>query len=153
MAITRYTLRNPSLSPWRDLEDVSSRLARFFEDSPLSTGTNGGNWIPAVNVEETNDELLLTAELPGLTEEDISIELENNVLCVSGEKREERTEGDEERRYHLWERRYGSFQRTFTLPRTVKADDIRAHFDKGILRVTMPKVAEAKGRKIEIAKA
>jgi HSP20 family protein len=153
MAITRYTLRNPSLSPWRDLEDVSSRLARFFEDSPLSTGTNGGNWMPAVNVEETNDELLLTAELPGLTEEDISIELENNVLCISGEKREERTEGDEERRYHLWERRYGSFQRTFTLPRTVKADDIRAHFDKGILKVTMPKVAEAKGRKIEIAKA
>lgn len=150
MAITRYTLRNPSLSTWRDLEEVSNRLARFFEESPLSTGTNGGNWIPSVNVEETKDELVLTAELPGLTEDNVSIELENNVLCISGEKAEERTEGDEERRYHLWERRYGSFQRSFTLPRTVKADDIRARFEHGILRISMPKVPEAKGRKITI---
>ena len=74
------------------------------------------------------------------------------VLTIGGEKSEERTEGDEERKYHLWERRYGSFQRSFTLPRTVKADDIRAHFDHGILRVMLPKVPEAKGRKIEIQK-
>ena len=153
MAITRYTVRNPALSPWRDLEDVSNRLAAFFEDSPLSTGTNGGRWIPAVNVEETADALLLSAELPGLSEDEVSIELENNVLSISGQKAEERTEGDEERRYHLWERRYGSFQRSFTLPRTVKGDDIRAHFEHGILRITMPKVPEAKGRKIEIQKA
>ncbi|MEJ2203953.1 MAG: Hsp20/alpha crystallin family protein [Gemmatimonadota bacterium] len=150
MAITRYTLRNPGLSTWRDLEEVSDRLARFFDESPLSTGTNGGTWVPSVNVEETTDELVLTAELPGLTEDNVSIELENNVLCISGEKNEERTEGDEERRYHLWERRYGSFQRTFTLPRTVKAEDIQARFDKGVLRITMPKLAEAKGRKIAI---
>jgi len=150
MAITRYALRNPSLSPWRDLEEVSNRLARFFEDTPLATGTNGGTWMPSVNVEETKDELVLTAELPGLTEENVSIELENNVLSISGEKTEERTEGDEERRYHLWERRYGSFQRSFTLPRTVKAEDIRARFDKGVLRITLPKLPEAKGRKIQI---
>jgi HSP20 family protein len=150
MAITRYALRNPSLSPWQDLEDVSNRLARFFEESPLATGTDGGSWVPSVNVEETKDELVLTAELPGLNEDNVSIELENNVLCISGEKTEARTEGHEERRYHLWERRYGSFQRSFTLPGTVKADDIRARFDKGVLRITMPKVPEAKGRKIEI---
>jgi HSP20 family protein len=150
MPITRYALRNPSLSPWRDLEEVSNRLARFFEESPLSTGTNGGNWVPSVNVEETKDELVLTAELPGLTEDNVSIEIENNVLCISGEKTEERTEGDEERRYHLWERRYGSFQRSFTLPRTVKAEDIQARFEHGILRISMPKVPEAKGRRITI---
>ena len=153
MAITRYTLRHPGLSPWRDLEDVSNRLARLFDESALSTGTNGGTWIPAVNVEETQDGLLLSAELPGLAEENVSIELENNVLTLSGEKGEERTEGDEERRYHLWERRYGQFQRSFTLPRTVKADDIRAGFDKGVLRIHMPKVAEAKTRKIAIDRA
>lgn len=153
MAITRYTLRNPGLSPWRDLEEVSNRLARMFDESPLSTGTNGGTWVPAVNVEETKDEMILSAELPGMTEENISIELENNVLSISGEKNEERTEGDEERRYHLWERRYGAFQRSFTLPRTVKGEDIRASFDKGVLRIHMPKVAEAKTRKIAIAKA
>ncbi|MGD8322491.1 MAG: Hsp20/alpha crystallin family protein [Gemmatimonadota bacterium] len=152
MAITRYTLRNPTLSPWRDLEEVSNRLARLFDDSPLSTGTNGGTWLPAVNIEETKDEMVLTAELPGMTHDNISIDLENNVLSISGEKSEERTEGDEERRYHLWERRYGTFQRSFTLPRTVKADGIRARFDNGVLKVHMPKVAEAKGRKISIEK-
>lgn len=155
MAITRYTLRNPGLSPWRDLEEVSNRLARLFDESqsPLSTGTNGGTWVPAVNVEETKDAMVLSAELPGMTEENISIELENNVLTISGEKSEERTEGDEERRYHLWERRYGAFQRSFTLPRTVKGDDIRANFDKGVLQIVMPKVAEAKTRKIAINQA
>jgi len=152
MAITRYTVRNPARSSWRDLEDVTNRLSQLFDDSPLSTGTNGGTWIPAVNVEETAGELLLSAELPGLAEDEVSIELENNVLTIGGEKSEDRTEGDEERRYHLWERRYGSFQRSFTLPRTVKADDIRAHFDHGILKIHLPKVPEAKGRKIEIEK-
>ena len=150
MAITRYT-RRPVYSPWRDLEEASSRIARLFDDSPLSTGTNGGNWLPAVNVEESKEELVLTAELPGMTQDDISIELENNVLTISGEKSEQRTEGDEERRYHLWERRYGAFQRSFTLPRTVTADEIRATFDSGVLTVHLPKAAEAKGRKIEIA--
>lgn len=153
MAITRYTLRNPGLSPWRDLEEVSNRLARLFDESPLSTGTNGGTWVPAVNVEETTDGLILSAELPGMTEENVTIEMENNVLTISGEKSEERTEGDEERRYHLWERRYGQFQRSFTLPRTVKGEDIRASFDKGVLRIHMPKVAEAKTRRIAIERA
>ena len=153
MAITRYTLRAPAMSARRDLEEVSNRLARFFHDSPLSAGTNGGSWSPAVTVEETADALKLTAELPGMSEDDIAIELENSVLTISGEKTDDRTEGDEERRYHLWERRYGAFKRSFTLPRTVKGDDIRASFDKGNLQVHMPKVPEAKGRKITIQKA
>ncbi len=153
MAITKYTLRRPLYSPWRELEEVSNRLARFFDESPLSTGTNGGAWLPAVNVEETADELILTAELPGMKVDDVNIEMENNVLTISGEKAEQRTEGSEERRYHLWERAYGSFQRSFTLPRTVKADDIRAHFEDGVLEVHMPKVPEAKGRKIAIEAA
>jgi HSP20 family protein len=152
MAITRYTLRNPSLSPWRELEEASSRFSRFFDDLPYVGPANGGTWMPAVNVSETKDELVLTAELPGMEEDQISIEMENGVLTISGEKNEERTEGDEERRYHVWERKYGSFQRSFTLPRTVKADGIRAHFDNGILEVHLPKVAEAKGRKIAIEK-
>ena len=151
MAITHYTLRRPTISAWRDLENVSNRLARVFDD--VSAGNGRSGWNPAMNVEETNDGLVLSAELPGLTEEDISIELENNVLSISGEKSEERTEGDEDRRYHLWERSYGAFQRSFTLPRTVKADDIRAVFDKGILRISLPKQEEAKGRKIAIEKA
>ena len=148
MAITKYTLRNPAYAQLRDLEDVSNRLSRFFFDEAAPSGT----WAPAVNVSETKDELLLTAELPGLSEENVSLELENNVLTIAGEKVEARTEGDEERRYHVWERRYGSFTRSFTLPRTVVGDEITAEFNHGILTVHLPKAPEAKGRKIEIAK-
>jgi HSP20 family protein len=152
MAISRYTRRSPAYSPVRDWEDVASRLSRFFDDSPLSTGSTLGAWSPKVNITETSDELVLTAELPGLKEEDVHVEVENNVLSVSGEKSEERSEGDEERKYHLWERSYGSFQRSFTLPRSVQADAITAGYDGGVLTVRLPKVAEAKGRKIEISK-
>lgn len=148
MAIIR-TGRTPTLSPWRELEEMSSRLNRFFVDD-FPTPTAGGLWAPPVNVSEGSDELVLTAELPGVRQEDVDIDLENNVLTIRGEKREERNEG-EEGRYHLWERRYGSFQRSFTLPRTVKGDAIRATFRDGILTVHMPKAAEAKGRKISIA--
>ena len=150
MAITKYTLRTPSLSTWRDLDAVSNRFARIFEDAHRPASANGSSWAPAMNVEETHDALLLTAELPGLTDADISLELEHNLLTVSGEKAEQRTEGDEERRYHVSERQYGSFKRSFTLPRTVKGDDIRAHFEHGVLMITLPKVPEAKPRKIEI---
>ena len=105
-----------------------------------------------VNVSETKEGLVLTAEIPGMPEDGISIELENNVLTISGEKIEERKEGDDERRCHLWERRYGTFSRSFTLPRTIKSEDITAGFEYGILTVHLPKAPEAKGRKIEIAK-
>ena len=81
---------------------------------------------------------------------DIDLEVENNILTIRGEKREERKEEDENRRYHLWERSYGSFQRSFTLPRTVNADDIAAEFHNGLLHVRMPKAPEAKSRRIEI---
>lgn len=152
MAITKYQLRRPTYSNWGDLDDMSNRLARFFDDSLLNVSREGGRWMPPVSVSETSDELLLTAELPGMTEDDISIDLENNVLSISGQKNEVREEGDEERRYHVYERHFGSFTRSFTLPRTVDPNDITASFENGILHVRMPKVAEAKGRKIEISK-
>ena len=149
MAITKYSVRRPTFSPWGEL-DVP-RLSRFFDDSFFSP-VRSGSWLPAVSVSESNEELLLTAELPGLSENDISIELENNVLTLSGEKSEERKEEDEERQYHVVERSYGSFTRSFTLPRTVDASAIVATFDNGVLSVKLPKAQEAKGRKIEITK-
>ncbi|MDX1647649.1 MAG: Hsp20/alpha crystallin family protein [Longimicrobiales bacterium] len=152
MAITKYSLRRPTYSNWSDLDDVSNRLSRFFDDSFFFPTRETDRWMPPVSVSETKDELVLTAELPGMTEDDIAIDLENNVLSISGQKNEVREEGDEERRYHVYERRFGSFNRSFTLPRTVDANDIRATFDNGILIVKMPKSAEAKGRKIEISK-
>lgn len=152
MAITKYSLRRPTYSNWGDLDEVSNRLSRFFDDSLLNFPRESGRWMPPVAVSETADELQLTAELPGMTEDDISIDLENNVLSISGQKNEVREEGDEERRYHVYERHFGTFNRSFTLPRTVDPNDITATFENGILTVRMPKVAEAKGRKIEISK-
>ncbi len=89
MAITKYKFRHPSYSPGRDLEEVQNRLAGFF-DNP-SAGRR--SWTPSVNVSETKEGLEVTAELPGLSEENLSIELENNVLTISGEKTEQVTEG------------------------------------------------------------
>ncbi len=102
-------------------------------------------------MEEAADELLLTAELPGMREEDINVDIERNILTIRGEKREAREEVDDGHRYHVRERRHGSFQRAFTLPWSVEADEIRADFDGGVLTVRLPKAPEAKSRAIEIA--
>ncbi|MGE0159933.1 MAG: Hsp20/alpha crystallin family protein [Gemmatimonadales bacterium] len=146
----RHPTRTLTYSPWRDLDEVTNRLARIFDDTGVR-GQNGTLWAPQVNVAETADELVFTAELPGLSREQVTIELEQNVLTISGEKMEERTEG-EEQKYHLWERAYGSFRRSFTLPRPVNADDAEARFENGVLEIRLPKAPEAKGRKIEISK-
>ncbi len=146
MALVRYTPRS-TFASWPELDLFSNRLSRVFGnawDTPELTG----NWLPAVNVEEAADELLLTAELPGMREEDVNVDIENNILTIRGEKREE---GDEGHRYHVSERRYGSFHRSFTLPRSIQADAIRAEFDNGVLTVRLPKAPEAKSRSIEIA--
>ncbi len=150
MAIIKYPWRTPKYSQWREFDEPFNRLARLF-DEPFMRA-NEGMWAPAVSMSETKDDLVFTVELPGMSEEDISIEFENNVLTFSGEKMEERTEGDEERRYHLWERNFGSFRRSFALPHTVSGEDVHASFDNGVLTVRLPKLAEAKGRKIAISK-
>jgi HSP20 family protein len=149
MALVRYIPKS-TFASWPEHGLFSNRLSRVFGnawDTPEFTGV----WIPAVNVEEAADELLLTAELPGMREEDVNVGIENNILTIRGEKREAREEGDEGHRYHVWERRYGSFQRAFTLPSSIQADAIRAEFDRGVLTVRMPKSPEARGRTIEIA--
>lgn len=152
MALTRFRGNwQPTATPWREMEDLTDRLTHMLGDDFFPMGRREAAWVPPVNVEEAQDELVLTAELPGMKEGDIDIELENNVLTIRGEKQETRhEEQDESRRYHVWERRYGSFQRSFTLPRTVKAEEISASFQEGVLYVHMPKVAEAQGRKIQI---
>ena len=149
MAITKYAASRSPFAPWADMDFMSSRLSRMFDD-PVFGLANGARWNPAVSVSETNEELVLTAELAGLDEEDISIEFENNVLTIAGEKVQEHEEGDDEGNYHVQERYFGSFKRSFTFPRTVDPNGITATFDQGILTVKLPKVAEAKGRRIPL---
>ena len=149
MTITRYTRRSPFHSPWQELEQMSDRLNRLFVQPTSGEAAGRASWSPSVNVEETKEEILLSAELPGMNIEDVEIEVENNILSLRGEKKEER-DGKDDRRYHVWERCYGSFERQFTLPRTVRTDEISAQFKDGILHVQMPKAPEAKAKKIAI---
>lgn len=104
---------------------------------------------PETDVMETEREIRVITEMPGLKRENIEIDVENNVLTVRGEKREERTEG-EQGKWHLAERRYGTFARSFVLPRDVDADGIQAHFEDGVLTVSVPKSEKARRRRIEI---
>ena len=148
MSLTKH---NNRLSPWADLDVLANRMQRALSDSGLGNLTYGANWVPPVSVEERGDEILLTAELPGMTEDSVEITLENNVLTISGEKRETREEGEPGGKYHLVERSFGAFRRSFTLPRTVRGEGITADFDNGLLLVRMPKAEEALSRKIEVS--
>ena len=132
------------------LQHEMNRLFSTFFDTPTGTGpANGGRrWIPAMDLVETDDSFVLRADLPGLAEGDVSIELEENVLTVAGERKaehEERKEG-----YYRVERSTGAFRRSLTLPEGVDADAITATFDKGVLEVRIPKPEERKPRKVQI---
>jgi len=111
-----------------------------------------GTWMPAVEVSENNDAMILTAELPGLEEKNLKINIENNVLSISGEKEQETSDGPPAKAFYVTERYYGAFQRSFTLPRTVDVDHVKAVFDKGVLTITLAKLPASKGRKIELTK-
>ena len=104
---------------------------------------------PETDVMETEREIRVVTEMPGLKRENIEVDVENNVLTIRGEKREERTEG-KEGRYHLAERRYGTFARSFVLPRDVDADNIQARFEDGVLTVSIPKSERARRRRIQV---
>ena len=110
---------------------------------------NGQTFNPPVEVRELDNKFIVTAELPGLKKDDVDIEYENGVLFIRGEKVEETRE--EKRNVLVWERQYGTFQRSFMLPNTIDQDKILAEFKDGILMITLPKVESAKGKKIPIA--
>ena len=162
MSLMRVTRRAPRLAftPFPAVpafEDVENRLQKFLEGTlPMPFDGNFAaeaiGWLPATEIAETDAELILTAELPGLDKKDVEISVDEGILTIRGEKHAERTEGEPDKKFYMWERNYGSFQRSFTLPRVIDPAKITADFDKGVLKVKMPKSAEAKakGRKIEI---
>lgn len=108
------------------------------------------DWVPPVNVAETPDAILVTAELPGVSPDDVEIQVEENVLTIRGEKREEREEEAAERQMHISERIKGAFSRSFTLPRKVDVEGITADFGEGVLKVSVPKAPETRARRIEV---
>jgi HSP20 family protein len=137
MAIIRW-------DPFREMTQLQNRFDRLFE----SVSGRQESWLPAVDVFDQKDAVVLKAELAGMDPDDIQIEVEDNVLTIKGERKFEEKVDDE--RYYRVERRFGSFQRSLALPQGVKADQIEANYDDGILTVSVPKAEEEKPKRIEV---
>lgn len=125
-------------------------IDRVFDDV-YGGSASRATWTPTANVREGKDAVLLEMELPGITPEQVDISIENDMLTVSGEKREERREGEEEGRYYLVERSYGSFSRSFSLPAGIDADQVDASFDNGLLTIRIPRAALPQPRRVQIS--
>ena len=136
-----------TIAPFERLYALQRELDRAFSGTETM---ESGAFIPPMDVVETNDEVLVHLEVPGISRNDLEIRAEGNVLLVSGEKKFDKQENQKEGGFRSIERRYGRFERSFALPRTVNVSDVRARYDNGVLTITLPKVEESKPRKIQI---
>jgi len=138
--------------PFRDLLSIQDRMNKLFEQSLSRSRTEEGiaasTWTPAVDIYETPETVVMKAELPGLSRDDIEIQIRDNTLTLKGERRFAKDVQQEN--YLRIERAYGAFQRSFTMPATIQRDNIRAVFLDGVLELTLPKAEEAKPKKIAI---
>jgi HSP20 family protein len=139
---------NPFMSLQREIDRLFDDFTRGFP-----TFSNGGaaDLLPDMDVTETDKEIEITAELPGLEEKDVQINVADNILTIRGEKKAEKEEKD--KNYRLVERSYGSFVRSLELPQGINADAIKANIAKGVLKVTVPKPAPAQVKKIDVKAA
>ena len=144
-----WRVGDPKADPFGALHGVIDRMLTAFGRGMENTESGTGMLAPAINVSESDDALEVSAELPGIEEKDVSVELDEGVLTIKGEKREEKEEKKKD--YHLVERAYGSFRRSITLPRDIDAAKISAKFSNGVLHVTVPKPARAKRKTKKIA--
>lgn len=148
MSIIRYT--TPKFTSWSRFDRLSS-LRDLFDSAFQLTSTAPGyteGWVPALDVFEDEEKVSVQVELPGMKKDDFDISLHEDVLTVSGERKveSEQSEGGNFRR----ERTFGSFSRNITLPSAVKADEVKASYQEGVLTVTLPKAEVAKPRKIQV---
>ena len=146
MAVVRW-------DPFRDLGMLQDRMNRLFDDAgrgwrsdePAATTS----WSPSVDIFETEGEIVVKSELPGIDRKDITLHLENNVLTLRGERKFEKETKEEN--YHRIERSYGNFSRSFSIPTTVDEEKIRADYKDGVLKIILPKKEQAKPKQIKIA--
>ena len=144
MALVRWT-------PMGNLQSFQHEMNRMFNQ--FFQGSNGeeakvSTWNPSVDIYETDDALVIKAELPGVSKDDVSIDVHQNTLTLRGERKHEAEVKDEQ--YHRVERSYGSFQRSFTLPSTIDYEKVQATFKDGVLELHMPRLESAKPRQIAI---
>lgn len=147
MAIIRW-------DPFRDIITLREKMNCRFEDAVTARGEKkdmiSSTWAPSVDIYETENALILTAEVPGVDEDNVEIKIEDNTLSLKGERKFE--EETKEENFHRIERTYGSFYRSFTVPRHIDQEKIKAEHDNGVLRITMPKKPESKPKTVKILK-
>jgi HSP20 family protein len=145
MAVVRW-------EPFRELAALQNEMGRFMNQmwgsQPTGTGNGGTAWLPALDAWETEDEIVLALDLPGIPEDKVSIEVDDGVLTVSGER--EKTVEQRGDRFSRFERRYGTFSRSVTLPQGTREDVIKADFKDGVLEIHVPKPEERKPKRIQI---
>jgi HSP20 family protein len=149
MALVRW-------DPIREIDSLQGEMNRLFAgffDTPTTRGGDNGTtaarrWIPAMDLVETGEHFVLKADLPGLTESDVRIEVENNILTVAGERKAEHE--DKHEGYYRLERATGAFSRSLTLPEGIDPESVRATFHNGVLEVRIPKPVEVKPRRVQI---
>ena len=142
--MTYLTLRKPTRNPF-------GFYSPFFTPMRVRTDADTYDWAPSVDISETDNGFEVRAELPGVAKDDLSVSVKGNLLTLSGEKRQEN--GDDTQNFRRVERRYGNFQRSFTLPSDVAADDIKADYTDGVLTLSIPKPEVAKPTEVPITTA
>ena len=145
------TTTRRQLDPFSSLRRLNTALDEAFNGWPFQSQESGAltsTWLPACDVFEDKDAVKIVAEVPGVRPEDVKLSLENNLLTVRGEKKQQAEETTE--RVHRYERSYGLFERTFSLPTTVDPDKIAAKYEQGILTITIPKAERARPREIPV---
>ncbi len=147
-----------NLIPWRERKDVDlfrreidSLFDRFFEGWPLEALKGDAQWIPSIDLSETNKEYIVRAEIPGVDPKDFDISLSNNVLTIKGERKHEKETKEED--FHRIERAYGSFVRTIQLPGEVDENKVKAKYKDGVLEIILPKSKEEAVKKIPVKSA
>lgn len=138
-----------TFQPWNDLFSLRREMTDLLENLTPTPGNGSLMWAPPVSVREDAENVYVEVELPGVDPESVDIAMEDRVLTISGEKRAEQR--DEQDSWHLIERRFGRFERSFTMGRAVDANQVEASYDLGVLTIRLPKPEEAKPRRIRIS--
>jgi len=141
-------LPSPLFAPLDDFGDLNATTRQLFDEffgKEFPVKTQG--WAPAINMAETKDEFTVTAELPGMKPEDVSVDFTDGMLTIRGEKVSEKTEKEDDRTYYMWERRFGTFQRTLPFPGGIDDKKIAAEFKDGVLAVRLPKTEAVKPKR------
>jgi HSP20 family protein len=146
----------PGFDPFKELSDLQKRISSLFlaergEEGGLAESSSKADWFPSVDVAESDSEYTITADLPEVKKEDVSISIENGVLTFSGKRKHESEEKDPKKKFHRIERSYGSYARSFRVPANVDAGAINARFEDGVLRIQLPKTAPSTPSRVDVA--